>query len=109
LNNLASTIIVKGEVDYIAKDGEIIETVEKPFIPSMEATGGTGDTITGLISAFVYAGLKPHEAAIIAAKANRMAGKFSQATPSTKIWEVISQFPAVFKEYLCGWTGIFIL
>jgi len=109
LNNLAGTLIVKGETDYITKDGKIVDTVEKPCVPPMEAIGGTGDTITGLISAFIYAGLKPHEAALIAAKSNRVAGKFSEATPSTKIWEIISQFPTVFKEYLCGWTGICIL
>jgi hypothetical protein len=108
-NNLANTVIVKGEVDYIVRNGEILETVDRPCIPPMEAIGGTGDTITGLISAFVSAGLKPHEAALIAAKANRMAGKFAEASPSTKIWEIISQFPTVFKEYLCGWTGIYLL
>jgi len=107
-HNLASNVIVKGSVDYIVKEGQVNHTVEKPSVPSMEAIGGTGDTITGLISAFTYAGLKPYEAALIAARANRMAGRFSEATPSTKIWEIISQFPAVFKEYLCGWTGICI-
>jgi hypothetical protein len=109
LNNLADTLIVKGETDCIVKNGEIVDTVEKPCIPSMEAIGGTGDTITGLISAFAYAGLKPHEAALIAAKSNRMAGKLAEATPATKIWEVISQFPTVFKDNLCSWTGICIL
>ncbi|MEW6189702.1 MAG: NAD(P)H-hydrate dehydratase [Actinomycetota bacterium] len=107
--DLPKTLLVKGPKDYIANHGEILATIDEPNIPSMEAIGGTGDTITGLISAFVHAELESHEAAIIAAKTNRMAGKFANVTPASKIWEVISQFPAVFKEYLCKWTGICLI
>jgi len=46
------------------------------------------------------------EATVIAAKANRMAGKLAQATPSTKVYEVIAQFPSVFREYLCQWSDV---
>jgi hypothetical protein len=102
----AKVLLVKGPVDYIVKDGEILETISEPNLPVMEAIGGTGDTITGLVSAFVYAGLELHEAAIIAAKANRMAGKFAQATPATNVWQIINQFPAVFRQYLCNWSGV---
>ena len=51
-------------------------------------------------------GVEPEEAAIIAAMANRMAGKFARATPATKVSQVIAQFPAVFKEYLGQWSGV---
>lgn len=81
-------------------------TIDEPNIPQMEAIGGTGDTITGMISAFVHAGLEVRESAILAARANRMAGKFGRLTPATKIWEIVRQFPQVFKQYLCEWTGI---
>lgn len=101
LRNAAKLLLIKGAIDYVAKDGEILETLTEPDIPALEAIGGTGDTITGLVSAFVYGGLELHEAAIIAAKSNRMAGKLAQATPATKVWQVIAQFPAVFKKYLC--------
>ncbi len=99
-------LLVKGATDYVVNEGEIVATVAEPNVPVLEAIGGTGDTITGLVSALTYAGLDPHEAAIIAAKANRMAGKFAQPTPATKVWQIISQFPAVFKEYLCQWCGV---
>ena len=102
----AKLLLVKGEVDYIIDDGDILATITEPNVPPLEAIGGTGDTITGLVSAFAYAGLELHEAAIIAARANRMAGKFAQATPATKIRQVVAQFPAVFKEYLCQWSGV---
>ncbi len=104
-NSVARLLLVKGAVDYVVRDGEILETVAKPDVPALEAIGGTGDAITGLISAFVYAGLEPHQAAIIAAKANRTAGSLARATPVMKVGQIINQFPAVFKEYLCQWSG----
>ena len=72
----------------------------------LEPIGGTGDTITGLVSALTYADLEPHEAAITAARANRMAGKYGMVTPATKVRGVIAQLPSVFKDYLCQWSGV---
>ncbi len=102
----AKLLLVKGKTDYIASDGSILKTVKEPDVSTLEAIGGTGDTITGLVSAFVYAGLKPQEAAIVAAKTNRMAGKFAQPTPATKVGQIIDQFPAVFEKYLCEWSEV---
>lgn len=104
--NAARLLLVKGAIDYVVREEEILDTIAEPDIPALEAIGGTGDTITGLVSAFVSAGLELHEAAIIAARANRMAGEFAQATPATRVWQVIDQLPAVFKEYLCGWSKV---
>jgi len=102
----AKLLLVKGAIDYVVRNGEIVATIDDPDVPVLEAIGGTGDTITGLVSAFVYAGLEPHHAAIIAARANRMAGQFAAATPAHKIGHVIDQFPAVFGQYLCQWSGV---
>lgn len=102
----AKLLLVKGEIDYVVRDGGIAATIAEPDVPALEAIGGTGDAITGLVSAFAYCGLEPHEAAIIAARANRMAGQFARATPATRVRQVINQFPAVFKEYLCQWSGV---
>lgn len=104
--NAARLLLVKGAVDYIVHDGEVLATVTEPDVPVMEAIGGTGDTITGMVSAFVYAGLEPHEAAIISARANRMAGKVAEVTPATRVRRVIDHFPAVFAKYLCEWSGV---
>ena len=106
VHGAARVLLVKGAVDYIAQEGKILETVSEPNVPPLEAIGGTGDTITGLVSAFVYAGLELPEAAIIAARANRMAGELSQASPATRVWQIVEQFPAVFEEHLCAWSGI---
>lgn len=104
--NAAKLLLVKGAIDYVVNNDDIVATVDEPDIPPMEAIGGTGDTITGLVSALVYAGLEPHEAAIIATRTNRMAGKFAEATPATRVGRVIDQFPLVFKEYRCEWSGV---
>lgn len=102
----ARLLLVKGAIDYVVRDGKILATVEEPDVPALEAIGGTGDTITGLVSVFVYAGMEPHEAAIVAARANRVAGQYAQATPAVRIGQVISQYPAVFRDHMCEWSGV---
>jgi hypothetical protein len=104
--NAAKLMLVKGANDYIVSEGKILDTVSEPDVPMMEPIGGTGDTITGMVAAFIYADLEPHEAAIIAARANRMAGSFAGVTPATRVAEVIARFPEVFKQYLCEWSGV---
>jgi hypothetical protein len=106
--NAAKSLLVKGAIDYVVCDGDLVATVAEPDLPALEAVGGTGDTITGLVSAFVYAGLELQEAAVIAAKANRMAGKYGRVRPDTRIAEIIRQFKPVFREYLCQWSGVCI-
>ena len=105
-NSAAKLLLVKGAIDYIINDGGVVATITEPDVPALEAIGGTGDTITGLVAAFIYAELELHQAAIIAARANRMAGQFAGATPATKVRQVIAQFPTVFREYLCQWSDV---
>ena len=99
-------LLIKGSTDYVVKDRRIINTIAEPDIPELGAIGGTGDTITGMVSAFAWAGLELHEAAIIAAKTNRVAGRYAKATPATKVWGIISHLPKVFKDNLCEWSGV---
>ncbi len=102
----ARLLLVKGATDYVIREGEVVATVTEPDVPMLEPIGGTGDTITGLVAALTYAELEPYEAAIISAKANRMAGKYARVTPATKVRQVIAQFPSVFKDYLCQWSNV---
>ncbi len=104
--NAARLLLVKGATDYVVDGGDIAATVAEPNVPALEAVGGTGDTITGLVSAFVHAGLELHEAAIVAARANRMAGRFAQATPATRVRQIVSQFRAVFEDHLRQWSEV---
>ncbi len=105
-NSAAKLLLVKGSVDFVVCDGNIVATITEPDVPELEAVGGTGDTITGLVAAFSYAGIGEYEAAIIAARSNRMAGKYARVTPETRAREVVAHFPAVFKEYLCQWGEV---
>jgi NAD(P)H-hydrate repair Nnr-like enzyme with NAD(P)H-hydrate dehydratase domain len=97
-------LLVKGATDYIARDGEVVATVTEPDVPELEAIGGTGDTITGLLTAFAEAGFELAGAALIAAKANRTAGTSARVTPATRVSQIISRFPAVFGECLGRWS-----
>ncbi|MDL2274898.1 hypothetical protein LJC22_02080 [Desulfosarcina sp. OttesenSCG-928-G10] len=47
-------------------------TIDQPSFPAMEAIGGTGDTLTGLLGVLCLAGFSRVEAAIHAAKVNRL-------------------------------------
>jgi hypothetical protein len=102
----AKLMLIKGSTDYVFQNGKVVAEISEPNIPEMEAIGGTGDTITGLVAALLYTGLEPSEAAIIAARANRMAGKYAGATPASKVKQIIDCFPLVFKDNLCQWSNV---
>ncbi|MCL2615648.1 MAG: sugar kinase [Dehalococcoidia bacterium] len=102
----AKLLLVKGKTDYVAADGQILSTINEPNVPMLEPIGGTGDTITGLVSALVYAGLEPKDAAVYACRTNRVAGQMACPTPATKVKQIIDQFPVVAKQNYCSWAGI---
>jgi NAD(P)H-hydrate repair Nnr-like enzyme with NAD(P)H-hydrate dehydratase domain len=95
--NTSKTTIVKGAVDYIYNDGTKIKELSKPNIQAMEAIGGTGDTITGMLSALRYK--KDPEADYKALVLNRLIGKKIGCTPATQILEFIKAIPAVLEDY----------
>ena len=107
-SNAAKLLLIKGGIDYIVVNGKVIEKITEPDIPTLEAIGGTGDTITGLVSAFFDAGLEPYEAAIISAKLNRIAGKYAEVQVASKISDIINVFKDVFKDHLCELSGVCI-
>ena len=82
-------LLVKGPIDYIVDGGNVAHEISEPNIPVLEAIGGTGDTITGMISVLVAGGFDPVKAGLIASKANRLAGQLCNPTPRTKVFELI--------------------
>ena len=96
----AKTLIVKGSTDHVVENGKIIFTISEPDLPALEAIGGTGDTISGMVGAMIDAGLSHHDAAVAALKANRKAGEIAHATPATKIRQIISAIPEALKNIL---------
>ena len=98
--NAARYLLVKGKVDYICEEGTILYRVTEPNVPVLEAIGGTGDTITGMIAALIHKGLAIPVALRIAATANRVAGRLASPTPATQIAEIIEKIPAALDEVM---------
>ncbi|WDN90487.1 hypothetical protein BuS5_03458 [Desulfosarcina sp. BuS5] len=98
--NAARYLLVKGREDYLADHEGILANVKIHINESMEAIGGTGDTLTGIVAAFVESGMKIKDAAITAAKVNRLAGYNAKPTPATQVTEIINHIPSALSEIL---------
>jgi len=88
-HNSPRYMLVKGPVDYVVDGGRVLYSVDMPNIPAMEAIGGTGDTITGIVSALLSGGYEPVRASLIALRANRLAGQLCEPTPATRVFEIV--------------------
>lgn len=101
-NNASRYLLVKGKKDYIANSDGIIATIDHPMIEALEPIGGTGDTLTGIVSALVFSGMAIDKAAILAAKVNRLSGYYANPTPATQVIEIIEQIPRALGDVLKG-------
>ena len=93
-------LLVKSATDHIFVEGKVVGVIKEPFIPALEPIGGTGDTITGIVSALIYSGIEPAEACIKAAKINRQMGALSNPTPATRIAQLIPFIPEAVKKVI---------
>jgi len=98
--NAARYLLVKGRTDYLASREGIQATIQEPSVEALEAIGGTGDTLTGIVAALIAAGRQVSEAAIIAARVNRLAGFYANPTPGTSVREVIKHIPRALEQIL---------
>ncbi len=96
----AKILIAKGATDYVVEKGKIVFVISEPDIPALEAIGGTGDTISGMTGAMIDAGMTQMDSAMAALKANRKAGELVNATPATKIRQLIAAIPDALKNLL---------
>ncbi|MGQ9689288.1 MAG: NAD(P)H-hydrate dehydratase [Desulfobaccales bacterium] len=96
--NAARYLLVKGVKDYLADSRGILATVGEPLIEALEPIGGTGDTLTGMVAALAAAGYGLEKAALLAAKANRLAGLLARPTPATQVGEIIPHIPHALAE-----------
>ena len=96
--NAAQHLCVKGKTDFICAGGKIVETIAEPTIDELEAIGGTGDTITGMVAGLVHHGLSITEACSGACKANRRTGQIINPTPATQISQLIAKIPQSLKD-----------
>ncbi len=98
--NAARCLLVKGEKDYLAARDGVRGQVEGPREETLEAIGGTGDTLTALAAALVESGLDVWRAGLLAARANRLAGRYARPTPATQVLDIIEQIPRALAEVL---------
>ncbi|MCK5783105.1 MAG: hypothetical protein KAH06_01550 [Desulfobacterales bacterium] len=83
--NAARYLLVKGEKDVLANASGIIESISEPMIPSMAAIGGTGDILTGMVTAFTGMGKDVRTACLYSSKISRLAGVMARPDPGTQI------------------------
>lgn len=99
-DNAARFVLVKGKTDCLAGREGILSEVDSPVEEVMEAIGGTGDTLTGIISALIYSGMDIEEAATIAMRSNRIAGSCARPTPASQIIDIIRHIPKALENTL---------
>jgi len=104
--NAAKAMLVKGRRDYLASAGRVQAEVDSPVCENLEAIGGTGDTLTGIASALVAGGMETSRAALLAARANRLAGFYADPTPASQVIDLIHHIPRALEELISKETGL---
>ena len=56
-DNAARHLLVKGQKDYVATKEGIVAVIAEPVTEALEPIGGTGDSLTGIVSALNRGGL----------------------------------------------------
>ncbi len=98
--NAARCLLVKGGRDMIADARGVHDTVDDYSEEAMEAIGGTGDTLTGIVTALIASDMEPMDAALFAARINRLAGYYAKPTPATQVMDIIDMIPRALEELL---------
>ncbi len=98
--NAAQYLLVKGRKDYFADKDGVQTIIDTPMEEAMEAIGGTGDTLTGIVAAIISSGMELRKAAIMAARVNRLAGSYAHPSPGTQVSEIIQYIPKAIEEVL---------
>ena len=83
---------------WVRARGRVVDRVDAPSTPAMEAIGGTGDTLTGLLAALCAAGHDLVPAASLAARANRLCGALARPTPASPVSELIAAIPRALTD-----------
>ena len=98
--NAARNLLVKGSCDLVASRDGIIETICEPIVEAMEPIGGTGDTLTGIVSALVAAGHSIVRSCVLAARANRWMGALADPTPAFSVADLLPSLPQALTKAL---------
>ncbi|MCH5277817.1 MAG: sugar kinase [Desulfovibrionaceae bacterium] len=98
--NSARHLLIKGAADFIIRDGEVLASVDAPLVPVLEPMGGTGDVVTGLVTALLAAGCDMISACLAAAHIARAAGAAARPDPSSSVVDLLPFLPGVVRAML---------
>jgi len=98
--NAAQCLLVKGHSDLVAAQGVVVDRIAEPRVEAMEPIGGTGDMVTGLVTALLAAGLPVAEACGVAARANRGIGLLAHPTPAYSVADLLPCLPQALHQVL---------
>lgn len=98
--NAARHLLVKGKTDYVVAQGRILHEVNAPLTAAMEAIGGTGDTLTGIVTALLASGMDIPQACHAAARANRLLGQLAKPSPATQVADLLPFLPQALEQAL---------
>lgn len=101
-SNAARYLIVKGSRGWLAHSDGILETIDHPSEEAMEAIGGTGDTLTGIVATLIDSGMTIGEASLTAMRTNRIAGSLVAPTPASQVLDIIRCIPEALRQVLDG-------
>jgi hypothetical protein len=96
--NAAQYMLVKGVRDHLTNPEGLLATIDTPSEEALEAIGGTGDTLTGIVAALIASGMDISKAAVIAARVNRWAGHYARPTPGTQVMQIIQHIPQALER-----------
>ena len=91
--NAARHMLVKGKTDRFVNGGTIEAAVSAPDIPMLEPVGGTGDTLTGMVTALLAGELPMKTACVAAMRANRLMGQLARPTPASSVADLLCKLP----------------
>jgi ADP-dependent NAD(P)H-hydrate dehydratase / NAD(P)H-hydrate epimerase len=95
--NAARFLLVKGACDYVASSDGILGKICDPCVEAMEPIGGTGDSLTGIVSVLIASGTPIADAALSAAQINRLVGLIANPNPASTIAELLPSLPAAME------------
>ncbi|MFT4301763.1 MAG: NAD(P)H-hydrate dehydratase [Desulfovibrio sp.] len=97
--NCPANLIIKGRADHIVCDGRLTATVEEPSEPAMECIGGTGDLVTGLVTALLAGNVPLCKASLAAARFARLLARHCAPDPGTQVAQLLEQLPQVLHRH----------
>ncbi|MEW6261400.1 MAG: NAD(P)H-hydrate dehydratase [Thermodesulfobacteriota bacterium] len=97
-HNAARHLLIKGKTDVVVASGRIVTEVSDPCVPELEPIGGTGDTVTGIATALLHAGIEMTDACRTAAVTNRMMGKLAAPDPASSISDLLRFLPQALER-----------